>query len=187
MVLPALPGDTLANQQCMFSFCRDVLPRLKQRRPGVRLLIVGADPSPQVRRLGDIPGVTVTGSVPDVRPFVRGAALTVAPLAIARGTQNKILEAMAMGVPVVCSRIAAGGVDAVAGEHLITADSPVEYVGAIEALLADPSRRARLAIAGRDRVLSHHAWPKSMQRLDAIIARCIEGFGANHTSQALAS
>ena len=65
-----------------------------------------------MRRLGDLPGVTVTGSVPDVRPYVRGSALMVAPLTIARGTQNKILEAMAMGVPVVTSRVAAGGVDA---------------------------------------------------------------------------
>jgi glycosyltransferase involved in cell wall biosynthesis len=74
---------------------------------------VGADPSPAVKRLGEIQGVTVTGSVPDVRPFVRRSAVTVAPLNIARGTQNKILEAMAMGVPVVTSRVAAGGVDAV--------------------------------------------------------------------------
>ena len=65
-----------------------------------------------MRALGERPGVTVTGSVPDVRPFVRASAAMVAPLAIARGTQNKILEAMAMGVPVVTSRIAAGGVDA---------------------------------------------------------------------------
>ena len=114
-------GDTIAfvgrmdyypNQQCMFQFCRDTLPVLRQRRPALKLMIVGADPSPQMRRLGEIEGVTVTGSVPDVRPFVRRAALTIAPLTIARGTQNKVLESMAMGVPVVASRAAAGGVDA---------------------------------------------------------------------------
>ena len=68
-------------------------------------MIVGADPSPKVRQLGAIPGVTVTGSVPDVRPYVRRSALMVAPLNIARGTQNKILEAMALGVPVVTSAV----------------------------------------------------------------------------------
>jgi hypothetical protein len=165
--------DYFPNQQCMLDFCRHVLPLIKARRPSVKLSIVGADPSPAIRQLGDIDGVTVTGSVPDVRPHVTRAALTVAPLRIARGTQNKILEAMAMGVPVVCSRIASGGVDAVAGEHLLTADTPDEVAQAILQVLGDPAQRERLARAGRERMLSHHAWPSSMRRLDAIIERCI--------------
>jgi glycosyltransferase involved in cell wall biosynthesis len=139
----------------------------------LKLLIVGADPSPEMRRLGELPGVSVTGSVPDVRPFIRSSALMVAPLNIARGTQNKILEAMAMGVPVVCSRIASGGVDAVPGEHLLTADAPDEMAQAILQVLGDAAQRERLSRAGRERVLSHHAWPSSMRRLDAIIERCV--------------
>jgi sugar transferase (PEP-CTERM/EpsH1 system associated) len=165
--------DYFPNQQCMLDFCRNVLPLIKARRPSVKLAIVGADPSPAIRQLGEIDGVTVTGSVPDVRPHVTRAALTVAPLRIARGTQNKILEAMAMGVPVVCSRIASGGVDAVAGEHLLTADTPDEVAQAILQVLGDPAQRERLSRAGRERVLSHHAWPSSMRRLDAIIERCV--------------
>jgi sugar transferase (PEP-CTERM/EpsH1 system associated) len=110
------------------SACRasaqQVWPLLQAARPAMKLLIVGADPSPEMRALGELPGVTVTGSVPDVRPYIRGSALMVAPLAIARGTQNKILEAMAMGVPVVTSSPAAGGVDAEAEQHLLVADSP---------------------------------------------------------------
>jgi sugar transferase (PEP-CTERM/EpsH1 system associated) len=163
--------DYYPNQRCMLDFCRDTLPLLKRRRPGIRLMIIGADPSAQIRALAALDGVTVTGSVPDVRPLVRRAALTVAPLTIARGTQNKILEAMALGVPVVASRVAAGGVDAVAGEHLLVADTPDEQCAAIDGILRDPAQRARLAQAGRARVLSHHAWPQSMQRLDAIVAR----------------
>jgi glycosyltransferase involved in cell wall biosynthesis len=89
-----------------------------------------------------------------------------------------MLESMAMGVPVVSSRIAAGGVDAVAGEHLLVASTPAEYRDAILRLLDDPAERARLAAAGRTRVLSHHAWPSSMQRLDRIIERCTETFAA---------
>ena len=165
--------DYYPNQECMFDFCANTLPLVKARRPAVKLAIVGADPSPAVRRLGEIPGVTVTGSVPDVRPFVRGAALMVAPLNIARGTQNKILEAMAMGVPVVTSRVAAGGVDAQGGEHLLVAATPAEYAAAIERIASDPAERGRLAAAGRARMLSHHAWDRSMRRLDAIIDRCI--------------
>ena len=177
------------NQECMARFCAQTWPLLKARRPALKLLIVGADPSPEMRRLGELPGVTVTGSVPDVRPFIRGSALMVAPLSIARGTQNKILEAMAMGVPVVTSRVAAGGVDAKAPTHLLVADTPEDTCAAILSIVEQPAERQRLALAGRERMLSHHAWPHSMLRLDRIIERCVATFGADklpHTQRELA-
>jgi sugar transferase (PEP-CTERM/EpsH1 system associated) len=165
--------DYYPNQECMARFCREVWPLVKARRPAMKLLIVGADPSPEMRELGRLPGVTVTGSVPDVRPYIVGSALMVAPLAIARGTQNKILEAMAMGVPVVTSGVAAGGVDALAGEHLLVADTAADLASAIERVCGDAEERGRLAAAGRARVLSHHAWGSSMKRLDGIIQRAL--------------
>jgi glycosyltransferase involved in cell wall biosynthesis len=168
--------DYYPNQQCMFDFCANVLPRLRARRPTLKLEIVGAEPSTAVRKLAELADVTVTGSVPDVRPYVSRAAVAVAPLWIARGTQNKILEAMAMGVPVVCSHVAAGGVDAVIGEHLAAATTPDETCDAILRILENSAERCRLAEAGRARVLSHHAWPSSMRRLDGIIDRCLETF-----------
>ncbi len=161
--------DYYPNQQAVLNFCRDTFPKLKARRPQVRFQIVGADPPPQIRALGTIEGVSVTGSVADVRPFVGKAALTVAPLEIARGTQNKILESMAMGVPVVCSPQAAGGVDAVPGEHLLTARDPDEYVTAILSLLESAARRGSLAAAAHARVLSNHSWASSMQRLEQML------------------
>ncbi len=112
--------------------------------------------------------------MPDVRPYVSRAALTVAPLEIARGTQNKILESMAMGVPVVCSRQASGGVDAIPGEHLLAYDSPAELIDSALELLVSPETRDRLARAGRARVLTNHSWLSSMQRLDALIASQIQ-------------
>jgi sugar transferase (PEP-CTERM/EpsH1 system associated) len=165
--------DYYPNQECMARFCKEVWPLLKQRRAGLKLLIVGADPSPEMRALGDLPGVTVTGSVPDVRPYIRSSALMVAPLAIARGTQNKILEAMGMGVPVVTSSAAAGGVDAEAERHFLVADSAADIAAAVLRIVEQPELRARLATDGRARMLSHHAWPRSMQRLDGIIDRCL--------------
>lgn len=168
--------DYYPNQQCMLEFCARTLPLLRRVRPEIELTIIGADPSPQIRALGKLPGVVVTGSVPDVRPYVRKSALMVAPLSIARGTQNKILEAMAMGVPVIASEIAAGGVDARAPEHFLTATSRETYRDAVLRVLDDPAERARLALAGRARMLSHHSWESSMRRLDQTIARCIEGF-----------
>jgi len=165
--------DYYPNQLAMLEFCRDVLPSLQQARPGVRLVIVGAEPSRKIRRLGRLPGVEVTGSVPDVRPWVRHAALTVAPLSIARGTQNKILESMAMGVPVVASREASGGIDAVSGEHLLTASTTSQYRDAILRMLDDPEERRRYSEAGRRRALSNHDWTASMRKLDTLIESCM--------------
>jgi sugar transferase (PEP-CTERM/EpsH1 system associated) len=176
--------DYYPNQECMARFCEQTWPLLRQRRQAMKLLIVGADPSPAMVKLGELPGVTVTGSVPDVRPFIRSSAAMAAPLAIARGTQNKILEAMAMGVPVVTSSIAAGGVDAEAGTHLLVADTPQATADALLRLVEQPAERARLAQAGRARMLSHHAWPHSMARLDGIIERCVNTFKAREGTPA---
>jgi len=165
--------DYYPNQECMFAFCDHAWPLLRARRPSLKLFIVGADPSPAVRRLAERDGVTVTGSVADVRPYVRRSAAMVAPLRIARGTQNKILEAMAMGVPVVTSGIAAKGVDARPNEHLLVADTPGECADAVMRILDAPAERQRLARAGRERMLTHHAWPRAMARLDRIIERCV--------------
>jgi glycosyltransferase involved in cell wall biosynthesis len=100
----------------------------------------------------------------------------VAPLNIARGTQNKILEAMAAGVPVVTSAVAAGGVDALAGEHFLVASTAEECAAAVLRVLIDPSERRRLSAAGRGRMLTHHAWANSMVRLDGIIERCLRQY-----------
>src|ERR1043166_1941874 len=166
--------DYYPNQECMLRFCKEVLPSVRSQRPSVKLFIVGADPMPAIKKLGELPGVTVTGSVPDVRPFVRRSVAMVAPLAIARGTQNKILEAMAMGVPVITTSLAANGVDVVKDEHLLVADDPASCTHAILKLMQDRSERFRLSKAGRARVMSHHHWPNSMQRLDSILADAMQ-------------
>ncbi len=168
--------DYFPNQQAMRFFCDEVFPLIRRERPASRLSIVGAEPSEEMRRLGRRDGITVTGTVPDVRDFVRGSAVNVAPLSIARGTQNKILECMAMGVPVVTSPAAAGGVDAVAGEHFLVATSPRDYAEKLLRMMLDPQARNALGAAGRQRVESHHSWDNSMVRLDEIIERCLHRY-----------
>ncbi|MFQ5774656.1 MAG: TIGR03087 family PEP-CTERM/XrtA system glycosyltransferase [Kiloniellaceae bacterium] len=165
--------DYFPNQRGMLDFCANVLPRIRAQRPGARLAIVGANPSRAVRDLANLPGVTVTGTVADVRPFLAGAAVAVAPLEIARGTQNKILESLAMGVPVVASEVAARGVDAVPGEHLLAAGSADDFAAQILRLMAHPAERRRFAEAGRARAETHHDWQASMRRLDALIDDCL--------------
>jgi len=165
--------DYFPNERCMVDFCREIWPLLRARVAGCRLQIVGALPTPSVRALAQLEGVTVTGAVPDVRPYVRRSALSIAPLAIARGTQNKVLESMAMGVPVVCSSLAAAGVEADPGVHLRVAHGPAQWVEEIARIVGDRRWRASLAEAGRARVCSHHAWPRAMQRFDLIVDRCL--------------
>jgi sugar transferase (PEP-CTERM/EpsH1 system associated) len=162
--------DYYPNQQAMTEFCDDILPIIRSRRPQTELLIIGAEPSAEIRRLGQRPGVEVTGTVPDIRQHVQSSALSLAPLRIARGTQNKILESMAMGVPVVCSTKAAMGVDAIPGKHLLAEDSSEQIVEAIISLLDDPDRRRHISEAARHRVIERHQWGASMHRLDGIIA-----------------
>lgn len=168
--------DYYPNQECMLRFCADVLPRIQAQRPNARLLIIGADPSPAVVKLGHRQGVTVTGSVPDVRDFVRRSAIMAAPLAIARGTQNKILEAMAMGVPVVTSTIAANGVDAIKNEHLLVSDGAEDCAQSILKIMGDLGYRRQLASAALARVKSHHDWGSAMSRFSRILQQTVLNF-----------
>ena len=161
------------NEKCMLEFSQNVFPLLREKYPSLKLIIVGSNPTAKIQALTNIEGIEVTGRVEDVRPHVQNAALSIVPLTIARGTQNKILESMAMGVPVVCSRIAARGIDAVPGEHVLVANTPKEYVACISRLIDQPTERERFAQAGRQRMLSHHSWKYAMQEMDSHIQRCL--------------
>jgi hypothetical protein len=162
--------DYLPNVQGMRAFCAQVWPQVRARLPDARLRIVGAAPAPAIRALHGQDGIEVTGTVSDVRPCVRAAGCAVAPLQIARGTQNKVLEAMAMGIPVVASSLAARGVDARAGTDLLVADAPQETAEAISRLLTEPGLRDRLAEAGRARVAAHHDWSTTLDCLERRLA-----------------
>lgn len=162
--------DYFPNVQAAVFYATEVLPRVRRRFPDARFIVIGANPAKAVKRLERLPGVVVTGRVDDVRPYLRKAVLSVAPLTIARGTQNKILESMALGVPVVASPEAAKGVDAEPGVHLLTASGVDEWVEATELLFGAADRRAELVRVGRERMLGHHSWPLAMARLDQILA-----------------
>ena len=165
--------DYFPNQQAVERFCDGVLPLIRARRPATRFVVVGADPPASIRRLGERAGITVTGTVKDVRPHVQQAAVSVAPLDVARGTQNKILESMAMGVPVVCTPRAARGVDAEPGQHFLTGEGPQEIADAVLRLLESPVERAAFAARARDRVLSHHSWASSLRKMDGLLERAM--------------
>ncbi len=154
-----------ANVDAVVWFHDEVLPILRRRRPDLRFVIAGSKPAPAVQALAAKPGVVVTGFVEDIRPVVRQAAVCVAPLRIARGVQNKVLEALAMGVPVVATPAAAAGIDGRTGDEMRVADGAGPFAVSVETLLDDPAQRAALADAGRRFVEARYAWQPQAARL----------------------
>jgi sugar transferase (PEP-CTERM/EpsH1 system associated) len=150
--------DYHPNVDAVRWFCREVWPNLRRSRPYIRFEIVGRRPTEEVRRLAGVAGVTVTGAVPDVRPHLARAAVVVAPLRIARGIQNKVLEAMAAGRPVVASPQALEGLDVRRGEQALAAEGPSEWTTALSDLLDRPELQQRLGASARRYVERHHDW-----------------------------
>ena len=169
--------DYWPNVDAVTWFADAVLPMLRTARPALGFAVVGARPTPAVLRLADRPGVTVTGRVADVRPYLAHAAAAVAPLRIARGIQNKVLEAMAMGRPVVASPQAFEGVRAEPGRELLVADGAEEMAAAILAILADA--HAGLPAAARAAMTRHYDWDATLAPLDALLADLPMRYGAH--------
>lgn len=170
--------DYWPNVDAVKWLVQDMLPRLRRRWPALRLTIVGRNPTPAVLRLaGD--GVRVTGTVPDVRPYVQHARAVVAPVRLARGIQNKVLEAMAMGRPVVATMRCVQAIDAEVDEHLLAADDADDFVRALDGLLDSPSRAERIGGAARERIVARYGWPERLRTLE----RC---FPVRGTAEAVA-
>ena len=157
--------DYWPNIDAVTWFVQRILPDLLLARPQLRFYIVGRSPAPAVLALASST-VVVTGTVPDVRPYLQHATVVVAPLRLARGIQNKILEAMAMARPVVASRPCAEAIDARPGEELISAAEATDFVREIELLLKSPARATAVGQAGRQRVLQSYSWDAHLGRLD---------------------
>ena len=160
--------DYWPNVDAAVWFAGEVLPRLRQQHPAVRFTIVGRSPDPKVQALAG-EGVVVTGTVDDVRPYLAHAAVVVAPLRIARGIQNKVLEAMAMARPVVASTACAGPIAATLGEELLAAESPDDYVQAIAQLLANPEHADNIGDAARRCVLGQYSWDAHLALIDRFL------------------
>ena len=129
-------------------------------------------PTPGVEWLAQVPGVTVTAWVDDTRDWLKRASVAVAPLRIARGIQNKVLEALAMGLPVVGTTSATQGVEGTAGTDFLVEDDPSKMAHQITQLLESPERAAELGAAGRSFVEQRYDWERTLEPLDGILARC---------------
>jgi sugar transferase (PEP-CTERM/EpsH1 system associated) len=173
---PFAPGETAIvftgmmdywpNIDAVTWFAEAVWPDLTRRHDRLRFVIVGANPTPAVQLLARKPGITVTGRVADVRPYIAHAQAAVAPLRVAQGIQNKVLEAMAMAKPVIASPQALEGLDASDGDGVLVAAGSAEYGAGLERLLSDG---AALGARARAHVERHYRWEGNLDRVVALV------------------
>ena len=162
--------DYRPNIDAVVWFCDEILPIVQTEIPDVNFTICGSRPAPAVRRLAKRRGVTVTGWVPDARPYLDRAEIFVAPLRMARGVQNKLLEALAMGLPCVASTAAWSGTVVADGEGIRATDEPMEFARHVVDLLRDGGRRAEMARRARAAAEANYRWEAQMACLDQVIA-----------------
>lgn len=162
--------DVTMNADAVTRFIEEIFPQVKDRIPSAEFWIVGRRPTRKVQELGQLDGVTVTGAVEDVRPYYQRAAVFVAPFRYGAGTKLKVLEAMAMGVPVVATAVGCQGIDVESGRHLYVEETDETLAERVVELLDDPDARDRLATAGRALVEETYSWHRivsdTIQRLE---------------------
>ncbi len=164
--------DWMPNEDAMRHFLADVLPRVRQTHPSTTVTIVGRNPPADIRALAEkAGGVTVTGTVPDVRPYLERASVFIVPIRIGGGTRLKIFEAMAMEKPVVSTAVGAEGLPVRDGEDVVLADGAEPFAGAIARLLDDPERAAVLGRRAAERVRAEFGWERVAEQFSDICAR----------------
>lgn len=161
--------DYRPNVDAVLWFAREVLPRVRDRVPGARFCIVGLRPAAEVQALKSLPGVSVTGRVPDVRPYLRHGDVAVAPLRMARGVQNKVLEAMAMARPVVATPAALEGLNAPEDAARRAPADAAAFAEAVTELMGDRGLAQVIAGNARRHVEGHHGWAVSQARLAGLL------------------
>ncbi len=164
-----------ANVAAVEDLVKRIMPLVWAKQPNVQLQIVGKDPAPAVQALAEHPNVTVIGSVPDLRPYLAQAALAVSTVRYGVGIQNKVLEAMAMATPVVCSMQASSSLRAQHGRDVLIGDTSEVIAQHILDLLASPEQSQAIGDAGRRYVETHQSWERSVSFLEDVYAKALQG------------
>ncbi|HUE69827.1 MAG TPA: TIGR03087 family PEP-CTERM/XrtA system glycosyltransferase [Pirellulaceae bacterium] len=163
--------DYRANVESLVWFCREVWPLVRRQKPDAVFAIVGKNPVPAIRQLAAHSGIRLVGEVPDVRPYIAESRFSVAPLLVARGIQNKVLEAMAMGKPVVASPQALEGLLAQPGRDLLLAQAASEWLTAIDQLFAPSSTAADIGQSARRFAERTHRWDSNLAVASSLIGQ----------------
>lgn len=170
--------NMFANRDAVLHWLADIWPLVTQRVPDVRFFAVGQDPPRELLdHAARDPRIVVTGRVPDVRPYVREAAIYIVPIRVGGGTRLKVLDAMSSGKAIVSTSIGYEGIDVRPGEHLLVGDTPVAFAEAVAALLGDEPRRRVLGAAARARVEQAYAWPVVGRHLMDAYRRAVAAHG----------
>ncbi|MDP1683147.1 MAG: glycosyltransferase, partial [Burkholderiales bacterium] len=159
--------DYWANVDAVTWFAREVLPSIKQTHPAANFYIVGSRPTAEVQALAHVRGVRVTGAVPDTRPYMAHATVAVAPLRIARGIQNKVLEAMAMAKPTVVSEQALEGIEATPGKEILLASDAAAFADKVSRAIA--GQVPEMGAAARQRVVNDYSWPRHLRIVEQLL------------------
>lgn len=160
--------DWHPNEDAVLYFIDAILPRIRSSVPDASFAVVGRDPSAKLRAVAERAGVLITGTVDDVRPFMREAAVCVVPLRAGSGTRLKIFEALALAKPVVSTSVGAEGLSVVPGRELVIADDPAGFASAAVSLLQDPARQQALGRAGRRLVEDRYSWAAVAREFEAL-------------------
>jgi polysaccharide biosynthesis protein PslH len=166
------------NSDAVLHFHRNIFPSIKREVSSAQFIIAGMHPTAQIRALTDR-YTTVTGFVPDIREYLSRASVYVVPLRLAMGVQNKILEAMAMGVPVVATSVANRGINATHGQEILVADDPASFAEATITLLKDRQLREHITENARKFIEQNFSWEKNLHQLDELISQ-VTGQAATH-------
>jgi len=176
--------DYRPNVEGIDWFCKQILPAMRST-VNVRLAIVGRRPCKRVLDLASVEGVSVVGEVPDVRPYLQAADVAISPLKLARGIQNKVLEAMAVALPVVVTSQSAEGIDAVSGNEFVIADTIQQWQAALQWMASAPDERVRMGCAGRRLVEAEYSWSARLAKFVELIGSCALSGAPDQSSQPL--
>lgn len=156
------------NKDAVLYFCRDILPFIKKEIPDIKFYIVGINPTKKILELAKDKTVIITGGVDDSRPYLSDAAAMVCPIRVATGMQNKILEAMAMGLPVISTSIATLWMDKKEDSGVLIADTPMEFAKKVTEVIKDKNLREKLSISARKLIVESYDWNKNIKKLEQL-------------------
>lgn len=166
-----------ANISMALHLTQNIMPIVWARCPDARVYIVGKDPSREIQALAQNPAIIVTGTVSDIRPYLHRATIAVTPITYGAGIQNKVLEAMACGTPVVSTPQAVSALRVVPGRDVLVAQEPIAFAEAVLDLLRDPERQHKIGAAGRAYVEAHHKWPEIAVQLEGVYLNAVSAAG----------
>ncbi len=173
--------DWLPNEDAVFYFIEQIMPRIRRHIPEAKLLVVGRRPSRRLAAMADRnDAVQITGRVADIRPYLQRASVYVVPLRVGGGTRLKIFEAMAMGKAVVSTSVGAEGLPIQGDENIILADNPEGFAHRVVELLRDSAARQRLGLAARQLVARNYSWSSVSAQFDAVLSRVASEWGESH-------